>query len=256
MSLPKRNRIQHLLANWPSGMVATTAWLNSLGISKQLVQKYLDSGWVSALGKGAYCKHGDQSSIWGACFAMQAHLKVPIHMGALSALELKGFSHYVRVTPTPIYIFTDLKSNIPLWFKKTNWKIEPRIISTTFLPIEAGMTKHTIEGFELNISSPERAILEMLYLAPKHLDLVEAYQVLEGLQTLRPILMQELLQQRNSIKVKRLFLFMAKKAQLPVLPHLNLQEIDLGSGPRSITPEGVYDSTFKLILPKELMNYD
>jgi len=91
MSLPKTNRIQHLLANWPSGMVATTAWLNSLGISKQLVQKYLDSGWVSALGKGAYCKHGDQSSIWGACFAMQAHLKVPIHIGALSALELKGF---------------------------------------------------------------------------------------------------------------------------------------------------------------------
>lgn len=49
---------------------------------------------------------------------------------------------------------------------------------------------------------------------------------------------------------------MAKKAQLPVLPHLNLQKIDLGSGPRLISQEGVYDSTFRLILPKELVNYD
>jgi hypothetical protein len=109
--------------------------------------------------------------------------------------------------------------------------------------------------FTLKASSPERAILECLHLAPATIDLDECYQVLSGLLNLRPMLMQELLQACNSIKVKRLFLFMANKANLPVMKHLDQSAIDLGSGIRSVVKNGVYDSRYQLMLPKDLVDH-
>ncbi|MBN1144259.1 MAG: type IV toxin-antitoxin system AbiEi family antitoxin domain-containing protein [Bacteroidales bacterium] len=43
------------------------------------------------------------------------------------------------------------------------------------------------------ISSPERALLECLYLTPNHFDMVECYQVLEGLSNLRPKVLHRLI---------------------------------------------------------------
>jgi hypothetical protein len=77
--------------------------------------------------------------------------------------------------------------------------------------------------------------------------------VLSGLLNLRPALMQSLLESCNSIKVKRLFLFMADKANLPVMKHLDQTAIDLGSGNRSVVRDGTYDSRYQLVLPKELV---
>jgi hypothetical protein len=36
---------------------------------------------------------------------------------------------------------------------------------------------------------------------------------------------------------------------------MELEKIDLGAGDRSIAKSGVYDSQFKLVLPKELVDY-
>ena len=114
------------------------------------------------------------------------------------------------------------------------------------------MRERSVGGFALMTSMPERAILEALHLAPKDVDLVEAFHVLEGLQTLRPKLMQSLLAACASIKVKRLFLFMAERAALPVIKRLDQNAIALGSGDRTLTPGGVYVPKFGLIVPKEL----
>ena len=69
------------------------------------------------------------------------------------------------------------------------------------------MALHSQEhkSFNIKISTPERAILECLYLTPKLIDLVECYHLMEGLSNLRPNLVQELLETCRSIKVKRLF---------------------------------------------------
>jgi len=64
---------------------------------------------------------------------------------------------------------------------------------------------------DIEVSSPERSIMECLYLAPERMDLVECYQIMKGLVNLRPGLAQELLERCRSVKVKRLFLFMAEK---------------------------------------------
>lgn len=105
-------------------------------------------------------------------------------------------------------------------------------------------------NFEIIISSPERAILEALYQVPKEQDFQEAYYLIEGLVDIRPKLMQTLLEECKSIKVKRLFLFLAQRANLPILKKLNLELIDLGSGKRVIVKDGKFDSDYQITYPR------
>ena len=77
---------------------------------------------------------------------------------------------------------------------------------------------------------------------------------MEGLNNLRPNQVQKLLEDCSSIKVKRLFLYLAEKANHNWVKHLNTERIDLGSGKRSIVKNGVYDSKYKITVPVELAN--
>ena len=97
-------------------------------------------------------------------------------------------------------------------------------------------------------------MLECLFLMPKKQELIECYQLMEGLNNLRPNLVQNLLENCTSIKVKRLFLFLAERAGHSWVKHLNIDKIDLGSGKRSIVKNGVYNSKYKITLPKELVH--
>jgi hypothetical protein len=64
--------------------------------------------------------------------------------------------------------------------------------------------------------------------------------------------MQELLEQYSSVKVKRLFLFMAAKTQHQWLSFIEQSGIDLGKGDRSVVKGGVFNSKFRISIPKEL----
>jgi len=94
--------------------------------------------------------------------------------------------------------------------------------------------------------------MECLYLAPKSQPLLEVFELMEGLNNLRPAAVQELLERCSSVKVKRLFLYMADKAGHEWLSHIKLSKIDLGSGKRAIVKGGVYISKYEITVPKEL----
>ncbi|MFR9534110.1 MAG: type IV toxin-antitoxin system AbiEi family antitoxin domain-containing protein, partial [Rikenellaceae bacterium] len=76
------------------------------------------------------------------------------------------------------------------------------------------------------------------------------------LTTLRPKLLQQLLELCSSVKVKRLFLYMAEKSGHSWFRSLDLDKIDLGSGKRMIEKNGVYNSKYMITLPNELVDYE
>jgi len=80
--------------------------------------------------------------------------------------------------------------------------------------------------------------------------------VMEQLTALRPGMVQTLLVQNTSVKIKRLFLYMAEKASHAWFNELDLHKIDIGSGKREIAPNGVYDSNYQIVIPEELKNYE
>jgi hypothetical protein len=235
------------------GTVALAKWLEQEGISRELQKNYKKSGWLEWLGPGAYKRPIDQITWQGALYTIQQQAKIQLHVGALTALSQQGQSHFFRLSGETVFLFSYHKTVLPRWFKVYDWGQKIQHIKTSFLPPDLGLVKYEVKNYFINISAPERAILECLYLAPKKLDLIECYHLMEGLSNLRPKLMQELLEKCSSVKVKRLFLLMASKAQQQWLTFMDLKKIDLGKGDRSITKGGVYNAQFHISVPKELV---
>ncbi len=232
--------------------VLTSKLLDENDISRHLRRYYKDNGWIESIGKGAYKKPGDTLDWHAGVNALQFQLNLNIHVGGLTAMTLYGLGHYLRLSQETLYLFSLLKTRLPKWFTDYNWDIELSHKPTSFLPGSIGIKQMDVNGIIINVSTPERAILECLLLAPNNADLVECYQVFEGLVNLKPKLVSELLMTCNSVKVKRLFLYMAKKADHQWLQFIAPDKINIGSGDRMITKHGMYISDYQITVPKEL----
>lgn len=255
MSISRNEKLKKLLETLLPHTVVTSRRLNALKISPQHVQNYLKNGWIDAIGAGTFKRPNDALTWTGALHSLQDQLPLPVYVGAMTALAADGASHYVRMGRETVFLFSAPGVVLPAWFKNHQWGVDVSHTQTKLLPPVPGMRDQSFGEFFLKASAPERAILECLHLAPSKVDLVECYQVVEGLLSLRPKLMQELLETCNSIKVKRLFLFMADKAKLPVMKHLDLSRISLGSGNRAVVADGAYDAKYRMMLPKSLVSH-
>lgn len=254
MSVVRAEKIRSLLNQWEAHTVATAPRLRALGISSQDVQKYVANRWLESIGHGAFKRPSETVTWQGALYSVQTQLGLSIHVAALTALDLLGHSHYQRLGDAPVYLFSPPHISLPAWFKKQSWSGRIRHTQSKFLPADLGLSeRRTDEGFTLRIASPERALLEMLHLAPHQADLIEVSQIAEGMLTLRPSLMQSLLEACGSVKVKRLFLYLAERNNLPVMAHLDVTKFDLGTGDRSLTKAGGYVPKYQLLLPRELV---
>ena len=252
MTTRKEIKIKKLLDEHVQGTVMLASWLEKRGISHDLQKHYRRNGWIESVGTGAFKRPKENVTWQGGLYALQEQSKMSVHAGGLTALSLLGFSHYFRLAEEKIYLFSPLKINLPVWFQNYSWGNPVVHIKTSFLPYGLALQNHEEKNFKIKISSAERAILEYLYLSPAKMDLVEGYQVLSGLTNLRPKLLQELLEKCTSVKVKRLFLYMAERTGHKWYDFINRSAINLGKGDRSIVKNGIYISSYKITIPPEL----
>ena len=252
MTTYNKDKIKILFKDFNPGSLILSTWLEGKGVSRSLQKHYLKSGWLEAFGRGAYKRPGDTISWLGAIAAIQQQANLPVHVGASSALTIQGFSHYLRLNQESLYVFTPHKRSLPKWFLDANWDFSVHHKQTEFLPIELGLTTFDVGNNTLKISSPERAIMECLFLAPQKMDLVECYHLFEGLVNLKPKLLNELLTECKSVKVKRLFLYMAEKSGHQWFQFIKTNQIDIGKGNRMFAKNGVHVSKYLISIPKEL----
>lgn len=227
-------------------------WLEQQGISRDLQQHYIKSGWLKSFGRGAYQRPEDEVHWQGAVNAIQNQTDINVHLGAISALSLQGLSHYLRLGEEPIFLFSPHKHKLPKWFTDHDWEHPVRHKKSSFLSGDIGISESKDGQVSVRVSVPERAIMECLFLAPREMDLVECYQVMEGLVNLQPGLVMELLEKCNSVHVKRLFLYMAERARHQWFGHLDSEKVDIGEGNRRVVPGGVYNSKYKISVPREI----
>ncbi len=236
------------------GTVLLSSWLESRGISYDLQRRYRKSGWLESIGSGAYKRPKERISWEGGIYALQHQNKLAVFPGALTALSLLGYSHYIRTGEERVFLFSPLSVKLPAWFNKYGWSNPISHYKTSVLPYQIGYVNYELANFSLQVSCAERAILEYLYLTPDKADLMEGFQIISGLTNLRPKIVQDLLLRCTSIKVKRLFLFMAEKTKHQWYNFIDKKSIELGTGDRSIVKEGSYNSSYKITIPKELAN--
>jgi len=242
-----------LVQDYPKGLVLLSSWLVLKGYPYELQQQYRKSGWLKSIGTGAMLKSGDPSLLSGALAALQSQCNVNIHIGGRSALELIGIAHYLQVGSPEATLFALGRMKLPSWFTGHKWDVGYKVFRTSLFKSEAvGLVDYNDNGIDVKISSPGRAMLECLSLSPNEFPLTEAYEIMEGLTTLRPKQVQELLEECKSIKAKRLFLYFAQRAGHSWFNYIDKTRIDIGSGKRSLTVNGVLIPEYNLVLPKEL----
>jgi len=263
----KLNQLQTLL---PAGVLVDAEWLQARGYSRSLIAKYVKSGWLEQPTRGAYRRAGSapvrETAPWPMVVLSLQQLRPPLFaLGGRTALELQGYGHYL--TPqgvSEVHLYG--ASTPPVWARRL---LEPQLVfhrSRLFVEdpllqpepspalLAAHLTRPDREGVSglLKVSTPERAMLELLDDVPHAASFHEADKLIESLSNLSPRRLSVLLTDCRSVKVKRLALWYADRHGHAWAKHLERAQIDLGVGNRVLEPGGRLDRTYRITVPREM----
>jgi hypothetical protein len=244
-------KINQLFRKWPKDTIAAASWLREQGIPRDLLSYYRRSGWMTGFGRGAVVKSGDTADWAGGVYALQEQLHLPIHPGGKTALSLQGFGHYVALGRERVALFTRRGVRVPRWFTGAEWPVTLQIFKTNLFPVDctAGLKSFDMGNFSITVSAPERAIMEILYCLPKTESPDETKHLMEGLTTLRPDVVSELLRACTSVKVKRTFMVLAEVERHSWLERVDATGVDFGSGKRFLIQGGYLHPNYQITVP-------
>ncbi|MCH9812988.1 MAG: type IV toxin-antitoxin system AbiEi family antitoxin [Epsilonproteobacteria bacterium] len=254
MSIEKEEKLKQLYELLPEGVVAPSSWLTIKGYSPQLLYKYVQSSWLDKIGRSAYIRPSSEVQWQGVVLGLQRLADEPFHVGGLTALNLQGFAHYLAIGGEKKVMLYGSK-NFPAWIKNIAL---PQTFALSKKPDlgTLGMKKNptNIRNWQIEISSPERAILELLYEVEKEGTSFQfVAEIFENLTTLSPRLLNQLLEKCDSLKVKRLFLFLANYYAFSWWKHIDTDVLDIGVGKMQVVKNGAYDKTYKITVPREFI---
>lgn len=255
MGIVQSSKINQLLMNTPPAGLIFSDWMSHNGYSSQLQKRYRDSGWLTSLTKGVMYRSGSQLSAYDAIASYNKQLGKRINIAALTALEYFGFNHYVPMGKPVLTVSLGKERHCPIWMRSELFDMTFRPLTINIFKKEMIVRKDIDSGI-LFISSPEQAFLECLFCVPKYYSYMDLYYVMEQLTTLRPEVLQDLLENSTSYRVKRMFLYMAEKAGHIWFEDLNLRKIDLGTSKLQLVSDGVYNAKYRITVPKELDEYE
>jgi len=271
----KLNQLERQL---PEGLLVDSAWLSAAGYSSSLRAKYVVAGWLEQPARRVYRRPRGQLSWRQVVTSLQTLLGYALVVGGRTALELQGYTHYLSEGVSEVHLHGPVKP--PSWvvtlplkeqfiYHNSKSLFGNDIANLVFPPLVAGVPSkdHTDRPFQdvglrtlpwgqwdwpLTVSTPERAILELIAELPDHESFHQTDMLMEGLSDLAPRRLQTLLTRCRSVKVKRLFFFFADRHQHAWLKRLDRATIDLGSGKRMLVKEGRLDQTYQITVPKDL----
>ena len=252
-----RTKLHELLAQWPDGGVRVVSSVKKEGYSQSLLNRYRYAGWFKSVGDGALAKGSDTPTIFGAVSALQNDLKLEIHVGGLSALELRGYAHYVRAGLKKVWLFGREKK-LPKWFTHYKWneEVEYRTKDLFDRKLEDTFVEYVDlrNGPRVRVSHEARAMFEYLSLVPRDGSVTEAKELMQGLTAAPPVMVNKLLSACTSIKVKRLFLLLAEECGHAWMKRVDVASIDLGKGNRNLTRGGRLHPKYKITVPASIFS--
>ncbi|MBN1382344.1 MAG: type IV toxin-antitoxin system AbiEi family antitoxin [Deltaproteobacteria bacterium] len=253
MSNENKTKINRLISQWIPGTPGAASYLQASGFGSNLLVRYKKSGWLEPFGRGAYVRAGDKVQWTGALYTLQEQIKLPVHAGGKTALEMKGYAHFLPAKQKKVFLYGPRGLSLPAWFREDRFDIKFIVTRTNLFPGESpsGFTDFQERYFSVRIAAPERAAMEMLHLVPNMVGFSEALLIMENLVGLRHDVVEEMLTLCRSVKVKRLFLYMAERHGHPWFSKLDLSKVNLGKGKRMIVPHGRYDAKYQITVPVE-----
>ncbi|MBB3659877.1 hypothetical protein FHX15_005145 [Rhizobium sp. BK650] len=207
-----------------------------------------------------------------AVASLQNVFRLDLTAGGLTAIEQQGFAHYLPIsTKRQIHLYG--KDGLPKWLAAALPDIEfirhpplPNLEATGLANFEYEAQERTLSKLETSekrkgvwpfaMSSPERAYLEVLQDVPETTSFEHAEQLLQGMTTLSPRVMETLLRKCTHVKVRRLFYWMADRQSYSWLKKLpqpeTLDDLGLGRGNRVLARGGKLDKKYMITVPEDM----
>ena len=256
MGLQKDEKLNKLLEVLPEGVAAPSHWLAEQGYSRQLVRKYVQGKWLKPLGHGVYARPHSNISGAGVVLGLQRLAKLAFHVGGVSALNRQGYAQYLPLAGEKVLHMWG-RGKVPAWVKAMAWPEilqfhTAQLFDAAVNDVGVVAVPSSIRDWPLQVASPERAIMEGLHtVSDNESSFIHAAELFEGLTSLRPEVVNALLQHCRSVKVKRLFLFMAAKYHYPWVERITTGKVKLGSGKRVIVKGGKLDKQYLITVPEQ-----
>ena len=253
-------RINRLLIEWLPGDVHSLRWFSERNVSQNLAYQYAKRGTLQRIGHGIYQRTGEKVNWLGGVRLLQEELQKAFYVSGRTALELEGHAHYAPLGKAPVVFLTTYeKHRLPVWFKKANFGcdfhiVDSKLFADKFFAKNKSkiLDEYTSEtGFKIKISCRELAIMELLNI----LDLSHSFETAEnymsGLVGMRKSVLQPLLENCRSVKVKRLFLYLAERIGHSYIEQIDVTKIDLGKGKRQLVKVNAkLDKKYQITVPK------
>jgi Transcriptional regulator, AbiEi antitoxin, Type IV TA system/Transcriptional regulator, AbiEi antitoxin N-terminal domain len=271
-------KLNWLEQNLPEGLLVDAPWLTKHGYSTSLRTQYVAAGWLEQPARRVFRRPRGALSWEQAVISLQTLLEVPVVVGGRTALELQGFAHYLAREQKEIHLYGHhpppewlhkLPLSVRFVFHKSDrlFRNDPITRGLTSLswnvktgeggstdPLQTGLTVQPWGHWDwpLTLSTPERAVLELLDELPDRESFHQADKLMEGLTNLTPRRLQKLLEDCKSVKVKRLFFFLADRHDHAWLKRIERERIDLGKGKRLLVRGGKLNATYGITVPEDL----
>jgi Transcriptional regulator, AbiEi antitoxin, Type IV TA system/Transcriptional regulator, AbiEi antitoxin N-terminal domain len=278
MAEQKPNKSNWLERNLPEGLVVDASWLTKHDYSTSLRSQYVAAGRLEQPARGVYRRPRGSLTWQQVVISLQTILEQSLVVGGRTALELQGYAHYLPSQTKEVHLYGPKRP--PGWLKKL--RLSTRFVyhnGQKLFRMEASTRgladlKWTADegkngrpealhdnlvvkpwghwDWPLTLSSPERAILELLDELPSHETFHQADMLMEGMATLSPRRLQKLLEDCRSVKVKRLFLFFADRHPHAWVKRLDKDAINLGTGKRMLVKGGKLNKAYQITVPEEM----
>ena len=128
-------KIKEILNLVPQNSVLFSSWLSSRGIDRKEQSQYVRSGWLERLARGVYKIEGNTPSLYGTVASYNAQLGKSCHVGASSALDLRGYSHYVAMGKSAAYLFSSKEQRLPPWMLEYGWDMYVKYFTTSIFKL-------------------------------------------------------------------------------------------------------------------------
>jgi hypothetical protein len=273
-NVSKLNQLEKLL---PEGLLVDAAWLKERGYYGQLRAQYVAHGWLTQPARRVYSRPRGEFKWEQVVISLQSLLALPLAVGGRTALELQGYAHFLPQQQREVHLYG--RQSLPSWLRdlplsarfvfhqsRRLFPNDPPTRGATRLEppthqegaeadsLRSGLTlQHWGHwSWPLALSTPERALLELLDEVPGRESFDHVDKLMSGLLTLRPLQLQPLLEDCKSVKVKRLFFFFADRHDLAWLRHLDRKRVNLGKGKRMLVRGGRLDPVYQITVPEPL----
>lgn len=276
MAKQRSKRLNWLERHLPEGLLVDARWLTRHGYSTSLRSQYVAAGWLQQPARGVYCRPRGSLSWQQVVISLQALLGYPVLVGGRTALEAQGYAHFLTRDLKEVHLYGSEPP--PRWLDKLPLGIRfvyhndrklfgRESLTTAPTHLEGAKDKSVLNetrheswtvqpwgqwDWPLALSTPERAILELLDELPNRESFHQVQMLMQNLSNLSPRRLQKLLADCRSVKVKRLFFFFADQHHHAWLKRLDKKAIDLGQGKRMLVKGGKLDKTYQITVPETL----